>query len=641
MSKQIPVPETHNLAKTYLRAEISPATLDKVARTVDVTFATDFEVIRRGWDGLFKEVLSLDPSHVKMERINAGAPVLDTHNQWSVEEILGVVVNARIENGKGVATLRLSKRDDISGVIGDIEDGIIRNISVGYKVFVYEESTGEDEQIPTYRAIDWEPTEISFVSVPADYNSSVRKDQENNLVTIIRKNTPQMSDPKNPIETANPGAPAPVIVDIEGARKEGMLSERKRVSDIRDIVRTAKLEDSFAETLITDDKTVDQARALVIEEWAKKDKEVTTAGSVRVIGVDESDRVRMDMEEALLHRINPSVNKLERDGAKIVRGESLFEMAKRCLDVRNIKYSGQSKMEIIGRALTTSDYPTLLSNVTNKILRRSYDESPQTFKPFCREQTATDFKDITGIQFGGSLDLKKVQEDGEYERGVLEESSEKLRVETFGKIVGITRKAIINDDVNGFSRVAELFGKAAANKESEIVWGLITANAGLGVTMSDAKTLFHAGHNNYTASGAAPDVAGLSAGRVAMRRQKGLKNELLNLMPKFFVVPPELETEAQKLMTSITPRQESDVNPFSGLLQIIVEQRLTNVYKWMLIANPSQIDTISYAYLEGNQGLYTESRQHFDGDGIEVKARLDFGATVWDYRGFYLNKGQA
>jgi hypothetical protein len=60
---------------------------------------------------------------------------------------------------------------------------------------------------------------------------------------------------------------------------------------------------------------------------------------------------------------------------------------------------------------------------------------------------------------------------------------------------------------------------------------------------------------------------------------------------------------------------------------------------WYLIANPNQIDTIEYAYLEGQQGAYIESRNGFDVDGVEIKARLDFGAKAIDWRGLYKNSG--
>ncbi len=61
---------------------------------------------------------------------------------------------------------------------------------------------------------------------------------------------------------------------------------------------------------------------------------------------------------------------------------------------------------------------------------------------------------------------------------------------------------------------------------------------------------------------------------------------------------------------------------------------------WYLIADPAQIDTVEYCYLEGQQGVYIETKQGFEIDGVEIKARMDFGAAALDYRGMQKNAGQ-
>jgi hypothetical protein len=73
-------------------------------------------------------------------------------------------------------------------------------------------------------------------------------------------------------------------------------------------------------------------------------------------------------------------------------------------------------------------------------------------------------------------------------------------------------------------------------------------------------------------------------------------------------------------------------------MQVIVEPRLTG-NQWYLSAAPGIIDTIEYAYLEGEQGLFTEQRNGFEVDGLEVKARLVFGTKAIDWRGLYKNAG--
>lgn len=207
---------------------------------------------------------------------------------------------------------------------------------------------------------------------------------------------------------------------------------------------------------------------------------------------------------------------------------------------------------------------------------------------------------------------------------------------TYGKVVAISRQTIINDDLDAFTRIPAMFGRAAADLESDTVWGIITANA----AMADEIALFHASHGNLAGSGGAIAVATLGAGRAAMRKQTGLNGAHLNITPAYIIVPAALESLAEQYTSNqYVSAKSSDINPYAGKLTPIVEPRLDAVSgtNWYLAADPAQIDTIEYAYLEGQEGVYLETRMGYDVDGIEIKARLDFAAKAIDHRGLYKN----
>jgi len=113
-----------------------------------------------------------------------------------------------------------------------------------------------------------------------------------------------------------------------------------------------------------------------------------------------------------------------------------------------------------------------------------------------------------------------------------------------------------------------------------------------------------------------------------------------NLVPKYLVVGPAKEMEAyQFTSSSYVPVEGSKINPiYNTQLQVIVDPRLTG-NEWYLIADPSQIDTIEYSFLEGDGELFTERRMGWDVDGLELKARMVFGAKAIDWRGMYKNVG--
>jgi hypothetical protein len=337
-------------------------------------------------------------------------------------------------------------------------------------------------------------------------------------------------------------------------------------------------------------------------------------------------------------------------------------MGKECLTAAGVNVRGLSRHEVARIALqgrygasayfsgaeTTSDFPSILANVANKTLRQAYEAYPRTFQQLARQVTAADFKPINRVQLSDAPSLQKINEKGEYHRANLTDSNQKYSLATYGEVVAITRKVIINDDLQAFTRVPAVLGVAAARLESDTVWAVITGNQ----TMeADSTALFHANHSNLlTTSSSSLITAALSAlnaARKTLRLQTAPQGTPLNLIPRFIVVPAALETYALQAVypiniastdvTKVVPEWVRSLTP-------VVEPRLDatasiGTTAWYLFADPAQIDTLEYCYLEGQEGVYTETRQGFEVDGVEIKARLDFAAAAIDYRGMQRNDG--
>ena len=641
-------------------------------RVFNVIFTTGAIVRRYNFmaDESYDEELVVSPTALRLGRLNSGAaPVLDTHSDFTLENIKGVVMggSARIENGLGYASLKIDGGAENESVIRKIRDGIIRNVSVGYRVHRYEVIRNEGT-VPLYRAVDWEPYEISLVPIGADAGAGIRSNphtfpceiinpqpfKELRLMTDI-DNKPQEQDTPATPQTETPPAANPPAADpqpatpasTEEARAEGARLERQRAAEITKITRAAMLPDTFAHKLVSDGTAIPQARKLVLDELARKSGENGEIRPQISIVRDEIDSARAMVENALLHRHDPKTYKLD-DGAREYRGMTLMEMGRDLLERRGIRSRGLSKSEVAGSMLglemrggfhSTSDFPLILANVANKMLRAAYEAAPQTFKGFSRQTTNPDFKTIARTQLGDAPSLEKVNESGEFKRGTVSEAREQYALATYGKVVAVTRQTIINDDLGAFTRLPEMFGRAAADLESDTVWGIITSNPNMG----DGVALFHATHGNLAGAGAVISVATLGDARAGMRKQKGLNGRFINVMAKYLIVPAAIETVAEQFVTqtNIVYTKNTDYNPFANKLQVIAEPRLdaASAISWYLAADPAQIDTIEYAYLEGQQGVYLESRVGFDVDGVELKARLDFAAKAIDHRGFWKNPG--
>ncbi len=175
------------LPRARRSAEIRVASFNANDNTVDVVWTTGATVRRRSWiEGLYDEELIVTPDAVRLERLNAGAPFLNTHSDWSLEDVLGSVVpgSARLAGGLGIATVQLSRAAGDADNVQKIKDGVCRNISVGYLTHRIEKVEADDGSVPVWRVVDWEPIEISAVPVPADPGAQVRGAKTENGATF-------------------------------------------------------------------------------------------------------------------------------------------------------------------------------------------------------------------------------------------------------------------------------------------------------------------------------------------------------------------------------------------------------------------------------------------------------------------------
>lgn len=456
-------------------------------------------------------------------------------------------------------------------------------------------------------------------------------------------------------EKAERGTALP-SADTTAQRAAALKAERERASAIRDLGRRSGMKQDDIDAALDGDTSVEAFRTRAFDVMAERAEQVPTGHAARSrisISVTDQEKRGAAIENALLHRFHPASNELSAEGRQY-RGMSLLEMGRDMLEAHGVRTRGMSRHELAAEMLamrvaqvgdfsvraggmhSTSDFPNVLANVANKTLRAGYEAAPQTFRPLVRVVTLPDFKQVSRVQLGEAPQLEKVNEHGEFKRGTMGDAAEKYALSTYGKIVSITRQVVINDDLDAFTRIPRAFGVAAANLESDLVWGQITANP----VMGDGTALFHASHKNLgTAAAISADSVG--AGRQAMRVQTGLDGKtLLNITPTYIVVPTALETKTEQFLGQIFPTKSSDVVTTSmKKLVPISEPRLdaASATNWYLAGDPAQIDIIELAYLEGQQGLFTETRMGFDVDGMEVKVRQDVAAKVIDFRGLWKN----
>jgi HK97 family phage prohead protease len=140
----------------------------------EVVFSTGAAVTRTDAYGeRYSEELVMTSAAVDLSRLNARAPLLASHDASNLNSIIGVVSEARLENGIGLARIRLSQRPEVAGIVQDVRDGVLHHVSVGYKI-VSAERVDRTGDIPTLRVTRWQPMELSLVAIPADPSACIK-----------------------------------------------------------------------------------------------------------------------------------------------------------------------------------------------------------------------------------------------------------------------------------------------------------------------------------------------------------------------------------------------------------------------------------------------------------------------------------
>ena len=578
------------------RAAFRPTTLDRDNRTVRVTVSTGAAVQRRG----YIERLTLpDPQTI------VGLPVLNAHRQDGLDNLLGRVVAAGADDAGLWADVQISERAD--WLLGEIEAGIVTSASIGYRQGKATRSTDPATGQPV-RTIIPDISEISFVPVPADKGATIRSNQvENDEIELL---TPERS---------------------------ALISRVRAAHDLSEEWVT-RMEEAGDE--LTDDEVRQAGRDAALA--ALQDRG-TTVPCIRTAQSEITPHatVLQHRSDALFARVN---GEAPSDEARPYMNESLRDMARACVEATGTSTRAMDADQLFRAAMhTTSDFPQLLTSTGNRTLVAAYQAAQSPVKTtLARQATMADFRPGTRLKLSDIGTLEKVSESGEIKHTSRGEASESYGLESYATQFGISRKALINDDLGAFRDWGASAGRMAAETEANLLLTLLLSNP---VMNEDATTLFHADHGNLadpgTSLGSIADIQALDAARKAMRQMKALDGVTpINATPRYLLVGPELETQAEQLLAQLAPATYQDANPFTGRLTLLVEPRITDE-SWYVFADPAVLPVLEYSYLSSAQGPQMASREGWDVLGMEFRVVLDFGCGAVDWRGAYLNPGDA
>ena len=628
-----------------LQSDGTPLTLDAEARSVEVVCSTESPVEVWDWERweIVPEVLLMSGCQLPASR---QVPLLNTHWRGDISSVLGSCRNLRVDGGDLLGRVHYSQTGAAAEeAFAKTREGHLTDYSIGYRVLESEYvKAGETKTIagrefsgPVRVATQWKVRELSTCPIGADEMAKARAATQPDNPPHREENTMSDKEPKEEARAVAPKDPAPTVnpqpglteADVARKAEEMARAEIERREEIRAMCERFACPELAAE-LIKGGKALDAARKAVMDKHLASQPE-TPAFRAQVVA-DERDKFRSAAEDALLLRSGRTLDK-PAAGALDLRGYSLREMARESLRVAGQPTGGQA-MDMVGRAMTTGDFPLLLTNVANKSLFEGFEAAEETWQQWCGTGSVSDFKthDLTMVSETDTLD--QVPESTPYKYGDRSEAREQYRVATYGKLFAITRQAIINDDLGALTDIPRAHGEAAARTIGDVAYAVLIANA----AMRDGVALFNAAHGNIGGAGVISEAT-IGSGIALMKLQRDLKNQrALNIRPQFFLAPVTIETASEVFFGSTqfagANQAATRINPYAGT-------RFTRVYEPRLdgasltqfyLAGPKG-KTVTVFFLNGQQAPYLEARPGWSVDGGEYKVRIDCGAKAVDWKG--------
>ncbi len=473
---------------------------------------------------------------------------------------------------------------------------------------------------------------------------------------------PAAEEAKKPLE-------ASARAVIEGQIKRALAADQKRRSEIQATCKLAKVERAFADSLCDAGVSVEEAKQRIIQKMATEPLGRSAEGDSIRVTRSADDKYFEAARDGLLMRAQNS-SRVKRSlfagtpaaGAEDFRNMSLLRMAETFMRRSGVNTDRFSAPDLARAAIgdpkalarmniqrsdpayhTTGSFANLLLDAANKTLLAGYEEAPYTWNLWARQANSVDdFKNINRIRFSESPDLEQVPENTAYPEGVMSDSRESYRVEKFGKTFSVTWETVVNDDLDAISRIPAMHGNAARRTQNKKVYEVLTSNP----TMGDGFALFSSSHvsGDNTQGAGAPSVTSLNTAYAKMMLQKGLSSDaIINVIPRYMIVPVALSATALELFGSISyaaANSNSGVKNIYGpggerALTPIIEPQLdaNSSAAWYLAADPGQIDTVELSFLSGEESPVLETEWDFDRDCYKYKIRQTFGVKAIDWRG--------
>jgi hypothetical protein len=317
---------------------------------------------------------------------------------------------------------------------------------------------------------------------------------------------------------------------------------------------------------------------------------------------------------------------------------------------RNFRDSRSVLRHAFGRSVEAAGFSNIdiggiLSNVANKFLLEGFFSVERTWRNICAVRNVSDFKTVTSYRLVGKDQYELVAPGGELKHGTLGNETYTNKADTYGLLLAIDRRDIINDDLGAITTVPRKLGRGSGLKINDVFWTIFLNNA----------AFFTVGNKNFLAGAdTVLSIDGLTKAETAFMDLTDADGKPIGIMPAMALVPTALSAMGSQLYKSLELRETTAnakfpvANPHQGKFRVEVSRYLSNsTYTgnsskaWYLLAEPGDLPVIEVAFLNGQEAPTIETAEaDFNVLGVMMRGYHDFGCAMQDPRGAIKSKGE-
>jgi len=618
---------------TRLMGTTPKSVVDK-SNVLDFTFiSNDNAGTRYDWmeDAYYTEVLDVNGANT--DNLNT---FFKNHNR-STNSASGKISNVRVENNELIGSVTFGSDAESQVLLTKYKEGILTDVSIGYEIkdYTVEKRSATNEQ-DLVTVTNFDIFEVSAVGLGFDsgakkrsinLNKESKMDKE--LLARLAKLEAMSKRDKEEVEELNKLRSLKSTEEAKELQKlKDENAEMKRKAEVELMVREHG--ERGERVLKANPKaTPEEFRAKLLADFAGE-----AVNNIPSSNTKAQERARMidAIVDGMALRAGAKIDKPVEDAEKY-RYAPLVSIANMLLPEEQ---QSLNPVEVAERSLVTGDFPLLLQSVGARVLTSEFEAQQGTYQVWMKMVDVPDFRvmqDLTSSLGGGRL--QKTLENGDLAELKGAEKAETWSIETFGNKFVLTREMLINDDLGAFTNMVSTFSKMARTTANGIAYDILQ-NKGdyANYKMADGSGLYVSARNN-SATDALSSTA-LSAGRIAMSKHKSIDGKTpLNIVPKFLIVPPELEVTAKEIIASTAKLGADNVavpNVNQNLYTVVVDAEMTSATAWYLLAS---YRTFKMGFLAGTNRSPVIKKNDSSILRAVFEGVFDIGVMAEDYRGLY------